>query len=86
MSLEAAYPDPYADPTITRQNPPSASITPTPPYRTTNAPDLFYDAEGTQKSGFSHTDPPPTPNPTYVGADPYKNNGMVGQTYLNNQG
>lgn len=87
MSLDPAYPGPYVDPNITFRNPPHVDITPDPPKHSNPQLVDVYDADGTQKSGFSHTaQPAASPNSWRTGRDPYKNSGMVGQTYFDNQG
>jgi len=89
MSLEPARTGPYTDPNITFRNPPSQTIVPTPAKSgpTTLGGVTVYDAAGTnhEPGAQGATKPANAPLGWQPLRDPYRNNGMVGQDFFNNQ-
>lgn len=84
---------PYTDPGLTYDRVadgplPTQVIADNPAKNHVHKLERAYDEAGTVRDGSEsvQTDPPPH-KPKYwpLGQDPYKNNGMPGQDYLNNQ-
>ena len=84
---QPAFPGPYTDPNLTVRDVPHRDIPQVPPITNNFQQVPVYSAEGTQTTGFTHTDAPPVaPNSWRVGRDPYANHGAVGQEFLDNSG
>jgi len=89
MSLQPAFPSPYADPKITFRNPPSFVETPVPAFPTpaSTGPVTVYNLAGTNFKPNNAGSPaqPIAPPAWKLGRDPYAIGGAAGQPQFSNQ-
>lgn len=95
--MAQAFPGPYVDVALTQRGPYSQSgdaVTPAVPNAKTLGAVTIYDVAGRAvatplgSANFASLNSgapakPPSPSAMVLGRDPYKNGGMVGQTFFN---